>query len=772
MENQHKLENCDILFTHHPLPVWIYDSDTLDFLAINKSATFYYGYSQAEFLERKLTDLYLPEDIPILLAYLAERPTYLPKSAQWRHICKNGQIICVEVVSQLINYANREARIAVIKDITDHKRMEVTLQDSEARFRAISQVIPISLFISRCIDGLIVYTNPEFVQTFQFSAVDLVNYQTLDLYKNPADRAKILEVFTQKGTLYNYEVQLKRADGTCFWAIACLRYLIFNGEKAILHIFHDITKRKDIETRLQEQIEFLQSIFQNIPLMIALNDAQGKVQWINQKFEQELGWNISDFQNTDVFTQMYPNAEYRQSVWEFIQMENPAWIDLRGNKRNGCILDTAWTSVKLPNGQTLSIGKDITDRKQNERMLKAQIEREKLMRTVSQRIRQSLNLPDILHATVEEIRDLLHVDRVVVYQFADDMSGNIVAESVAIGWTTALGKNIKDTCFQTGGGQDYLRPGKRAISNIYQAGLSDCHIQLLEQFEVKANLVVPIFIEAYQDNSYSCLWGLLIAHQCSGEREWEEDQLDLLNQLTVPIAIAIQQSIILQHVQNELAQRQKAEMNLIRALTEKEVLLKEVHHRVKNNLQIVSSLLQLQSHTIADPEVLKALRESQNRIESISLVHKNLYTHPNIGELNIAEYVNNLLSSLMTSYQILPNQVVLETYIDDVSLNLDQAIACGLVINELISNAIKHAFPDLAKGKITINLCTKNTDIQLTIQDNGIGLPDSLDQKSSTSLGLSLVYDLVIEQLEGNISVERHQGTKYNILFPQSTWQT
>lgn len=168
---------------------------------------------------------------------------------------------------------------------------------------------------------------------------------------------------------------------------------------------------------------------------------------------------------------------------------------------------------------------------------------------------------------------------------------------------------------------------------------------------MQANLVVPILVKKSEENTVSCLWGLLVAHQCSSSRDWEENQLDLLDQLTVQIAIAIQQSSIFQQAQNELVEREKAENQLRAALQEKEVLLKEVHHRVKNNLQIVSSLLQLQAQTIKDPEISRVFQDSQNRIDSISLIHKNLYISPNIAKLNVPEYVDNLVTSILISDQ-------------------------------------------------------------------------------------------------------------------------
>jgi len=241
----------------------------------------------------------------------------------------------------------------------------------------------------------------------------------------------------------------------------------------------------------------------------------------------------------------------------------------------------------------------------------------------------------------------------------------------------------------------------------------------------------------------------------------------LLDQLSVTIAIAIQQSTIFQQAQTELAERQKAEMQLRNALAEKEILLKEVHHRVKNNLQIVSSLLQLQSETLKDPEVIRVFRESQNRIDSISLIHKNLYTAPNIGQLDIVEYIQSLAASILISYQIGKERVALETNIGAVSLNIDQAIACGLIINELISNSLKHAFYNQKNATITINIHNIDNYIEMSIHDNGIGISKDIDWNNNDSLGLSLVYDLVTAQLEGSINLKPDHGTGFTIKFPQ-----
>ncbi|MDZ8186428.1 MAG: PAS domain S-box protein [Nostoc sp. ChiSLP02] len=189
------------------------------------------------------------------------------------------------------------------------------------------------------------------------------------------------------------------------------------------------------------------------------------------------------------------------------------------------------------------------------RQLEQSHEQQQLIATIALRIRQSLQLEEILRTTATEVRQFLKADRVLVYQFQPDMSGTIVAESVLPGWTAIIGRQISDTYFQHRGWRDYGQGKKRAIENIYQAELNTCHVHLLEQWEVKAYVVVPILVA-------NQLWGLLIAHQCSASRHWQAVELELLEQLGVQIAIAIQQASAYQQLQAELAERQRTQAAL------------------------------------------------------------------------------------------------------------------------------------------------------------------------------------------------------------------
>jgi hypothetical protein len=223
---------------------------------------------------------------------------------------------------------------------------------------------------------------------------------------------------------------------------------------------------------------------------------------------------------------------------------------------------------------------------------------------------------------------------------------------------------------------------------------------------------------------------------------------------------------VLVAVQQDISDAKQAEQKIKASLKEKEVLLKEIHHRVKNNLQIVSSLLQMQSRRTRDSQTALVLRDSQNRVTSIALVHEKLYRSDNLARIDFAQYIPDLVLHLFDTYNISSDTVALKSDIDGIFLVIDTAIPCGLIVNELVSNSLKYAFPDKRQGEIKISFYA-NSDATLTliVRDNGIGLPPDFDLENPQSLGLTLVQGLV-EQLEGTFEVDRCGGTEFRIIFP------
>ena len=224
-------------------------------------------------------------------------------------------------------------------------------------------------------------------------------------------------------------------------------------------------------------------------------------------------------------------------------------------------------------------------------------------------------------------------------------------------------------------------------------------------------------------------------------------------------------------LQAEIAERKRAEEQIKASLGEKEVLLKEIHHRVKNNLQVVSSMLQLQSRNVKDKETVEIFQESRNRIRSMALAHERLYQSKDLARVDFAKYIRSLASYLGRSYGVNTNVIQLKTNLQDVFLGVDTAIPCGLILNELVSNCLKHAFPDGREGEICIELRSDSDgEFTLVVSDNGIGLPEDLDFRNTESLGLQLVNTLV-NQLEGTIELDRRGGTAFEITFTEMKYK-
>ncbi|MCA6442580.1 MAG: PAS domain S-box protein [Bacteroidetes bacterium] len=219
-------------------------------------------------------------------------------------------------------------------------------------------------------------------------------------------------------------------------------------------------------------------------------------------------------------------------------------------------------------------------------------------------------------------------------------------------------------------------------------------------------------------------------------------------------------------IAHDITEKKISQQKIEQSLKEKEVLLKEVHHRVKNNMQVVSSILNLQSSYLSDPYALSVLKESQNRIKTMSYIHESLYQNKTFTSVNFSEYLNTLTNNIIQSYSINETKIKLILEIVKISLSLDNAIPTGLIVNELLSNAIKHAFPGDRKGTITVSLKQELNVISLYITDNGIGFSDHIDFHNSPSLGLQLVNSL-IEQISGTIkfSSKKDLGTNVFITF-------
>ncbi|WP_055074559.1 ATP-binding protein [Pseudanabaena sp. 'Roaring Creek'] len=410
----------------------------------------------------------------------------------------------------------------------------------------------------------------------------------------------------------------------------------------------------------------------------------------------------------------------------------------------------------------IGIQTDISSRIMADEIIHQKVEHEKLINAISNKIRRSLELSEILNNTVQEVRQFLQTDRVAIYKFAADMSGMIVSESVLPGWTVSFQANVEDTCFQGGAKIDYVKGKKRAINDIYNAGLSECHIKLLEQFEVKANLVVPIITKNHpsEGNVFdhfnqheelgSRLWGLLIAHQCSGTRNWLESELNLLDKLSGQIAIAIYQSDLYQRVQIELQERRQTEIALRKSEAKTSEQAEKLAQALEKLKQTQLQLIQTEKMSSLGQLVAGIAHEINN---PVSFIHGNIsYAQ---------EYIQHLLHLLGLYQKHYPQPVAsIQSELEEIDLNyviadLDKVLSSIVVGTDRIRKIILSLrnFARLDEAEV------KQVDIHEGIDSTLLILQHRIRSVGKNSLDIEVIKE------QGNLPLIECYPSQLNQVF-------
>jgi PAS domain S-box-containing protein len=248
----------------------------------------------------------------------------------------------------------------------------------------------------------------------------------------------------------------------------------------------------------------------------------------------------------------------------------------------------------------------------------------------------------------------------------------------------------------------------------------------------------------------------------NGKLRWVNIRLTSIEKENVVSYILINASDI-----TELKQYEKEIQD---SLHKKEILLQEIHHRVKNNMQIISSLLSIQTRYVDDRDSINVLKESQNRVKSLAMIHEKLYKSKNFDKIYLLEYIESLVWDLFYSYAIKKGRIIPILDIDNIKLNIETSVPCGLIITELVSNCLKYAFPNQKEGELKVSLKSVGNEYKLIISDNGIGIPENIDFFNTESLGLQLVNSLT-DQIDGKIEFNRDNGTEFKITFKELVYK-
>ncbi|MFN2108821.1 MAG: histidine kinase N-terminal 7TM domain-containing protein [Anaerolineae bacterium] len=565
-------------------------------------------------------------------------------------------------------------------------------------------------------------------------------------------------------------------------------------------VWRDITARKQTELEVRERHRHLEAVWGAVPdAIVVLNAKQYIVEWnagaeglFGYSRSEVLGQKLSPLINT---AETLAEAEdFLRSMWlgEGVQS-----VETVRAHKNGELIDVVFAGAPVVVDDKLIgaviVYTDITQRKRIEediRTLNEELEARVAARTAElatlnqqladevqkheqaealllQRNRELLALQSAAAATSSSL-DLSFLLDTVTWEMTNllQSSGCIIFELDQDG-DQIVGVADYEAALSGGAAQiepqslsDYpLRLG--VLNERYAAQVSFSTADAADQAfmarrDIKSQLLLPM---VFQER----VVGLVIVTQNERERIFSDREISLGQLLANQAAIAVENARLYERAHREITERAQAEAKIKASLKEKEILLQEIHHRVKNNLQVISSLLNLQSQGIQDEKTLEVFQESQNRIRSMALIHEKLYRSSDLARVDFAEYIRNLASFLIRSYK--SRAVRLDLQAADIYLSIDDAVPCGLIVNELISNALKHAFVDGREGEICVMMQQlADRQVRLVVRDNGVGLPKDVDYMNTGSLGLQLVT-MLVEQLDGTIEIGNNVGAEFEILF-------
>ena len=681
----------------------------------NKTAEKMFGYTLDEALGRPGTEWIVPDDRGkvmknILAGY--ERPYEVTA------LRKDGSTFPSEIQGRMMDYGGKRIRITALRDITERKHAEESLKKSEEQFRLIAENTSDNIgIVTFDLKAKYLYVSSSVKTVLGYDPEDLLGKSFFD-FIHPEDKKvlfpllkkyinlKIKKLLTGKESTISETIEFRFKNKIGNYRFMQSTVNIVGNQ--LLAVTRDITERKQAEEALRQE-QGRAKIYLDIAgiIFLALN-TKGEITLMNRKGCEILGYKQEDIVGKNWFDSFLP-ANIRGEVTVVFkklmagEVEPVEYYENPALTKDGEERIIAWHNTILKDDEgsvvgVLSSGEDITQRKQGENALRESEER--------------------FRRLFEDLGDAVFVTKVGGTDMGNIIEVNPAAEK------------------QTG----YTRNELKDMNIIKDLSISKTGELSTNEWEKKLNkgeMVTTVEKKRKKD----------------GTEYWTEV-------IVTPIEFkGVKASLSINH---DITERQQAEEQIKKSLKEKEILIKEIHHRVKNNLAVLSALLNMQSIHIKDEKAINAFKETQTRIISMSQVHSQLYNSEDFTNIDYKEYVKNLVSNVFYSSQV-SKQVNLHLELDEVTLPIDKAIPCGLLLNELVTNALKHAFPKNRKGKLCVRLLSlEDNDCKIIVKDDGIGIPKDFNINKSKSLGLKLI-NLLTQQISGTLEVESKKGTEFRI---------
>jgi PAS domain S-box-containing protein len=697
----------DAIFLHH-----ITDGMPGNFIEVNEVACEILGYTREELLQMGPGNIDTPENVAKMdqvMKNLQKEGKTIFESVQ---VTKKGKSIPVEISAHMFELKGEEMILSISRDISEREIARKALEKSEKQYRDLFENMLEGFAYCQMIfdeqknplDWVYLKVNPAFNKVTGLKNVQ--GKKATEAIPGIKDlQPELFEIYgrvTLSGQPENIEIYFKPFE---IW----LKISVFSPEKEhFVAVFENITKRKKAEEALKESEEKYRLLVENAQEGIWSIDTESKTTFVNRRMGEILGYDIDEMIGQSLFYFMDERGvEIANYNLERGKQGLKKQYDFEFIRKDGNRVYTILETSPIFDGDKNYVGavamvSDITNRRKMEETLRKSEERYSI--------------------TLDAVNDGLW------------------------DWDVSSGDAFFSPNYYKLLGyapEEFTAHYKTWRLLVHPDDIDSAEKKIQESIKSNKGFEIDLRMKT---RSSEWLWVSIRG------KSVEKDSTGTSKRMVGTLS--------------DITERVNAKKKIKESLEEKKMLLKEIHHRVKNNLMIISSLLNLQSSYIKDKESQDIFKESQNRARSMALIHERLYQSTDLKRIDFGDYIQSLSKDLFNTYISNSSLIALKINVENIFLDINTAIPLGLIVNELITNSLKHAFPNGRKGEINVEFHKKDEKYEFTVKDNGIGFPKDIDFKKTDSLGLQIVTNLT-DQIDGKIELNINNGTEFKINFKE-----